>query len=134
MLIYSERSLPVKYHPLNCAEADKTVLDSDRAGAREIGSVQLGKLYFYFRVRTRLYYLPYTQITRCFRRVELVPAKMCCGKGDFEIENIVICGENDEEIAQIQLPGAKAGKILLEEIARLAPHCIIGKKSAGEDA
>lgn len=122
----------MKYHALNCAEVDKTVLDSDHAGAREIGNVHLGELYFYFRVRSRLYYLPYTQITRCFRRVELVQARMCCGKGNLEVENIVICGENDEEIAQIQLPGAKAGKILLEEMAKRAPHCSIGKKPAAE--
>lgn len=118
----------MKFHPLNCAEVEKSILDADHSDARQIGNVHLGKLYFFFRVRTRLYYLPYSQITRCFRRVELVAARMCCGKGNFEIENIVICGENDEEIAQIQLPGAKAGKILLEEMARLAPHCIIGKK------
>ena len=122
----------MKYHALNCAEAEKGVLDADHSAARQIGNIHLGKLYFYFRVRTRLYYLPYSQITRCFRRVELVPAKMCCGKGDFEIENVVICGENDEELAQIQLPGAKAGKILLEEMAKRAPHCTIGKKAVGE--
>lgn len=122
----------MKYYALNCAEAEKSVLDADHSGARQIGNVHLGKLYFYFRVRTRLYYLPYSQITRCFRRVELVSARMCCGKGNFEIENIVICGENDEEIAQIQLPGAKAGKILLEEMAKLAPHCTIGRKPAEE--
>lgn len=123
----------MKFHPLNCAEAEKSVLDADHAGARQIGNAHLGKLFFYFRVRTRLYYLPYSQITRCFRRVELVQARMCCGKGNLEVENIVICGENDEELAQIQLPGAKAGRILLEEMARLAPHCAIGKKTASKE-
>lgn len=123
----------MKFQALNCPEVEKSLLTADHAGAREIGNVHLGKLYFYFRVRSRLYYLPYDMLHRCFRRVELVAARMCCGKGDFEVENIVLCGADDEEIAQIQLPGAKAGKILLEEIAQRAPHCAIGKKTAPQE-
>lgn len=124
----------MKFCPLNCAEAEAAVLRADHAEVREIGNIHLGRLYFYFRVRSRLYYLPYEALHRCFRRVELVRARMCCGKGNFEVENIVICGADDRELAQIQLPGAKAGKILLEEIALRAPHCIIGKKTAAPEA
>ncbi len=124
----------MKFHALNCPEAEKSVLTADHSGARQIGNVHLGKLYFYFKVRSRLYYLPYESITRCFRRVELVPAKMCCGKGDFEIENVVICGQDEDEIAQIQLPGARAGVILQEALKELMPNCIFGKKADAEAA
>ena len=31
------------------------------------------------------------------------------------------------EKAQIQLPGERAGKIMLQELARLAPHAEVGK-------
>jgi len=65
-------------------------------------------------------------MTCVFRRVLLIPAKMCCGKGDFEVENIVICTAEGEK-AQIQLPGERAGKIMLEELTRLAPNAEVGK-------
>ena len=65
-------------------------------------------------------------MTRVFRRVMLVQTKMCCGKGNLEVENLVICTEKGE-IAQVQLPGTRAGVILLEEVAKRAPHVLIGK-------
>lgn len=120
----------MKFHPLEGLEAEKSAVQADYAAGREIGTARLGALYFHFRLRGHVYYIPYGALTRCFRRVELVQARMCCGKGNFEIENIVICGKDEQEIAQIQLPGAKAGKILLEEIAKRAPACAIGKKTA----
>ena len=62
-----------------------------------------------------------------FRRVLAVPAKLCCGKGDFEIENLVICGENDQELAQVQLPGRKAAQILMEELKNRVPEAEFGR-------
>jgi len=50
----------------------------------------------------------------------LVPARLCCGRGELEVENLVICTDAGEA-AQIQLPGAKAGKLLLEELKKRLP-------------
>ena len=85
-----------------------------------IGIVRIGKERLYFRRMRKIYYIPYADIRRCFRRVMLVPAKLCCGRGDLEVENLVICTDRGEA-AQIQLPGAKAGKILLEELKKRLP-------------
>ena len=116
----------MKFHPLATPAAAPEVLAAGYKEGRDIGAVHLGAQYLYFRNKLKVYYIPYTDIRRYFRRVLLIPAKMCCGKGDFEVENIVICGE-EGELAQIQLPGERAGKILLEELAKRAPHAESGK-------
>lgn len=99
----------------------KPEMEQDYRESREIGIVRLGKSHLYFRRLRKIYYIPYADIRRCFRRVMLVPAKLCCGRGDLEVENLVVCTDRGEA-AQIQLPGAKAGKILLEELKKRLPN------------
>ena len=111
MKIYSIQQEPTK-DPELLAEYEK---------AREIGVVRVGEKTLFFKVRLRIYYIPYKDITRCFRRVFLVPAKMCCGKGNLEMENLVVCGEAGE-LAQIQLPGTRAAKELMKELKARMPH------------
>lgn len=115
----------MKFYPLASELAPEVVAAGYKEG-REIGKARLGAKCLYFRDKLKVYYVPYEDMTRVFRRVLMIPATMCCGKGDLEVENIVICGEAGE-LAQIQLPGERAGKIMLDELARLAPHAQIGK-------
>ena len=115
----------MKFYPLS-NELSADVLAAGYQAGREIGKVRLGEQCLYFREKLKVYYIPYADMTRVFRRVMLIPATMCCGKGDFEVENIVICTAEGEK-AQVQLPGERAGKIMLEELARLAPHAEVGK-------
>lgn len=98
----------------------KQDMEQDYKAGREIGIVRLGKEHLYFRRIRKIYYVPYTDIRRCFRRVMRVPAKLCCGRGDLEVENLVICTDQGE-VAQLQMPGAKAGKILLKELKDRMP-------------
>lgn len=116
----------MKFYPLTTAEAAAGALASEYAAAREIGKLRLGELRLYFRAGRKVYYIPYKDVRRCFRRVQLVPAKMCCGKGNFEIENLVICGDAGE-LCQIQLPGTRAARILMEELERLIPEAEFGR-------
>ena len=115
----------MKFYPV-ASELPAEVLSAGYAEGREIGKARLGEKCLYFREKLKVNYIPYADITRVFRRVLLVPATMCCGKGDFEVENLVICTAEGEK-AQIQLPGERAGKIILEELARLVPHAEVGK-------
>lgn len=118
----------MKFYPLieNAPAEDAEALASEYRAAREIGKVRVGELRLYFRSGLKTYYIPYRDVRRCFRRVMLIPAKMCCGRGDFELENIVICGE-EGELAQIQLPGERAGKALMEELEARIPEAEFGK-------
>ena len=120
----------MKFNPLTASQVEESQLASEYKAAREIGKIRLGELRLYFKKGLAVYYIPYHDIHRLFRRVVAVPAKLCCGKGDFEIENLVICGENDVELAQIQLPGVKAAKILMEELKVLVPEAEFGRPAA----
>ena len=115
----------MKLYPLASELAPEVAAAGYKEG-REIGKIRLGAKALYFRDKLKVYYIPYEDMTRVFRRVLLIPAKMCCGKGDFEVENIVICTEKGE-VAQIQLPGERAGKIALEELAKRATNAEVGK-------
>lgn len=119
----------MKYYPLTETVSD-AVLDEEYKAGREIGPVTLGETCLFFKIKRKVSYIPYADITRAFRRVQLVGMKMCCGKGDLEVENIVICGSGDKELAMIQLPGARAGIIMLEELEKRVPGIQIGKPEA----
>ncbi len=112
----------MRFYSLEQTQAvERQELAQDYKESRKIGIVRIGKERLYFRRMRKIYYIPYADIRRCFRRVMLVPAKLCCGRGDLEVENLVICTDRGEA-AQIQLPGAKAGKILLEELKKRLPN------------
>ena len=117
----------MRYYPMTGASVEDSQLDSEYKTAREIGKVRLGELRLYFRSGLKTYYIPYHDIHRLFRRVLAVPAKLCCGKGDFEIENLVICGPQDQELAQVQLPGKKAAQILMKELQERVPEAEFGR-------
>ena len=119
----------MKFYPLATDVNNQDELASEYKAAREIGKVRLGELHLFLRTGLKTYYIPYRDVRRCFRRVQLVPAKMCCGKGDFEIENLVVCGEGDAELFQVQLPGTKAARILMEELEERIPEAEFGKPS-----
>ena len=116
----------MKFYSVTSEHNNAAALQAEYASGRVIGNVHLGAEFLFFKEKRKVYYIPYADMTRCFRRVLLVQTKMCCGKGNLELENLVICGEAGE-LAQVQLPGARAGKILLEEIPKKAPHVQIGK-------
>ena len=120
----------MKYYQLTAA-VDEAILEAEYKAGREIGPVTLGETCLFFKVKRKVSYIPYADITRAFRRVQLVGMKMCCGKGDLEVENVVICGTaadgGEQELAMIQLPGARAGVILLEELEKKVPGIQIGK-------
>ena len=121
----------MKFESLTSQAANPSLLPEEYKQAREIGKLRLGQRNLFFRAGLKLFYIPYSDIQRYFRRVMQVPAKMCCGKGNFEIENLVICGDG-RELAQIQLPGAKAAKIVMESLGALAPNAAVGRAADGE--
>ena len=110
MKLYSVNSEPTK---------DPALLEEYRNG-REIGVIRVGEHTLFFRVRMRICYIPYSDIRRCFRRVFLIPANVCCGKGNLEMENLVVCGDAGE-LAQIQLPGTRAARELMKLLHERIP-------------
>ena len=122
----------MKFCALTVTEENTDSLQTEYKSAQEIGKLRLGTERLYFRSARRVFYIPYTDIHRYFRRVMLVPAKLCCGKGDLAVEHFVIC-DTDSELAQIQLPGSHAAKVLMERMSELAPAAIAGSPSKAHD-
>lgn len=122
----------MKFYPLTDTTDNIDTLQAEYKDAQEIGKLRLGTGRLYFRSARKIYYIPYTEIYRYFRRVMLVPAKLCCGKGDFAVEHLVIC-DTEKELAQIQIPGAHAAKVLMERMSMLAPNAIVGKPDGPSD-
>ena len=121
----------MKFYPLASVVENRDDLASEFRSAREIGRVRMGELRLFLRAGLRTYYIPYADVRRCFRRVQLIPAKMCCGRGDLEVENLVVCGD-EGELIQVQLPGTKAAKILMKELEERIPEAEFGKPAADE--
>ncbi len=115
----------MKYCALASTEENTEALRAEYRAAQEIGRLRLGIERLYFRFARRVFYIPYTEIYRYFRRVMLVPAKLCCGRGDLAVEHLVIC-DAGKELAQIELPGSHAAKVVMERMQSLAPNALSG--------
>ncbi|MCQ2578417.1 MAG: hypothetical protein MJ176_07780 [Treponema sp.] len=115
----------MKFYSIDNSVEETTTLSQEYKSAHEIGVIRVGETCLFFKKLLKTYYIKYSNLYRAYRRVLLVPAKMCCGSGDLPVENLVIHNSKDEEIAVISVPGAKAGVLLLEEIKQKSPDTIL---------
>lgn len=108
------------------AAPDKTALESEYECAADFAPARIGETRFFFKTGRKIYHIPLSQITRCFRRVELVNARMgCCNQG-LPMESVVVCGEGEKELAQIRLASERMGKALLSALETACPNAQIG--------
>lgn len=114
----------MKFYPLTGESAPGTELKGDYESARVIGGVRIGARRLYLRQGRRVGHIPYADIRRCYRRVLIVPMRMCCGKGDLELENLVIEGDGGE-LATVRLPGVRAAKAVMEELGKKLPEAAL---------
>ncbi len=111
----------MKFYDPKTREKSTETVEAEYRSAREIGAVRIGTKNMFFRAGLKHYCIPYEEVKHCFRRVNSVPAKMCCGRGDLQIESLVI-SDDDGELAQVTLPGSKAARQLMEELKKKMPH------------
>ena len=117
----------MKFIPLlkGSAAADESLLSQEYAQAEE-SPAKLGAAHFFFKVGRKVYYLPLAAITRCFRRVELVNARMgCCNQG-LPMESVVVCGAEEQELAQIRFGSERMSKALLSAMEQACPQAKFG--------
>ena len=107
------------FHSLTESKRERSTVSAEYKAAKSIGVVRLGSECFFFRRWFKIYYVAYEEMTRCFRRVLLIP--VAGGKKNMRLETLVIADKKGE-LAQIQIPGADAAKTLLEELKAKAPH------------
>lgn len=107
------------FHSLTESKRERSAVSAEFKAAKSIGVVRLGRECFFFRRWFKIYYVAYEEMTRCFRRVLLIP--VAGGKKNMRLETLVIADKKGE-LAQIQIPGADAAKTLLEELKAKASH------------
>lgn len=116
----------MKFYSMTAVEEDQESLQEEYKAAQEVGKLRLGTERLFVRSMRKVYYIPYKNIYRYFRRVMLVPAKLCCGKGNLSEEYLVICCADDQELTQIPLPSSHAAKALMDRMEKLVPDAIVG--------
>ena len=132
----------MRFIPLARESADAAAVrdwSAEYKAGHRIGALSLGTGALFFRKAFTVYVVPYTKIRRYFRRVLAIPARIgCCTGGELRVENLVVCVSDasgaEREAAQIQLPGERAAKIVMEELRRLAPDAASGKPGATKGA
>ena len=91
----------MKFQPLSEGYEIPTNAEEEFRSSRAIGPVRIGAETFYFKKGRTAYFIPYENITRVFRRVLLVPAKMGCCALLEELKKLI-------PDAQFGKPGAQA--------------------------
>ena len=105
---------------------EKSALEQEYEQAEDYVPAKIGATHFFFKVGRKIYYLPLAAITRCFRRVELVNARMgCCNQG-LPMESVVVCGAEEQELAQIRVATERMSKALLAALTKACPQAKIG--------
>ena len=117
----------MKFTPLlKESAANPSALSQEYAEAEDFAPAKLGAAHFFFKVGRKVYYLPLSEITRCFRRVELVNARMgCCNQG-LPMESVIVCGEGERELAQIRVATERMSKALLAALQNACPQAKFG--------
>lgn len=114
----------MKFYQLDSVVPEKESLISDYKNGHDIGIITLGEKCLFFKRYFKVFYIPYSDLKRAYRRVLLVPAKMCCASGDLPVESLVIHNSKDEEIAVVSVPGGNAGPLLIKELGEKSPDTI----------
>lgn len=111
----------MKFYPLTETVIENSRLEQEYKSARQIGGIRLGDTCLLFKSKLKNYYIPYNEVKSCFRRIVGVNIKMCCGKGELQVENLVL-GDEEKELAVIQLPGTRAAQELMKELKVRMPE------------
>jgi len=114
-----------KWIPLASAAPEGEDLAAEYAAGSETGVLRLGERRLFFRKGRKIYYVAYTELSRCFRRVMVMKSGLLRGR-EVYLENLVLCGA-EGELAVIHLPGAQAAEKVLAALKKLAPHALFTK-------
>lgn len=119
----------MRFTPLVPSEVPSDVLTKEYKNKedKEVANVKLSTNYLFFKAGFRTYFIAYEDICRFFRRVVMVAAKIGCCSGEMPVDYVILCDRDDRELAQIQMPGERAAKGLIDELKVRLPHAKFGK-------
>lgn len=106
--------------------ANTEAMKAEYAAAEDFTPARIGTTNFFFKSGLRTCYMPLDQITRVFRRVEIVNAVVGCCNNGMPMESIIICGENEREVVQIRMQTERIAKALLKALEQACPNAASG--------
>ena len=121
----------MKFYDLSGGVCSDPQIEPAYQNGRAIGPMRISSDHVFFRSGRKTYVIQASDLDRIYRRVLLVPARMCCGRGELAVENIVL-EKDGKTLAQIRMPGERAGKAAFEELKKTAPHAQFGCPSRQE--
>ncbi len=98
------------------------VLKAQYDAGHKIGVVCVGQDYLFVKKRLKRFFIAYSDAERIFRRVQTVSVNMCCEQGDLQFDYLVVMLDG-KEVLEVQLPGAKAAKFLMQELKEVSSDC-----------
>ena len=110
----------MRFYPLAGGDVPGTELKEEYEDARDIGGIRFGTERLYIRQGLRIGHILYADIHRCYRRVMVVPMRMCCGKGNMDVEKLVVEGAGGE-LAEAPLPDSRAARAVMQELGKKLP-------------
>lgn len=121
----------MRFKPLYTSIQDKGVLKTDFKVGNRYGIAVAGNNFLFFKSFLTAYYIPYSEITRCFRRVLLVPAKMQGNSGNLQVESVAVYNK-DGEVAAINMPGKKSAEEFICLMKLKAPDADFTPEGKGD--
>jgi hypothetical protein len=96
-------------------KSDSGELEKEYKSSHSYGVAVVGNENLFVKKGLKVYYISYKDADRIFRRVRRVNAMMCCENGELEIEYLVVSSDG-RELIEIQLPGQKAARMMMDEL------------------
>ena len=126
--IIREKVLEMKFYPAleSYAVSDAAALKAEYSAAGDFTPARIGEQHFFFKSGLRTCYLPLDAVTRVFRRVEIVNARMGCCNNGLPMESIVLCGEGERELVQVRVQTERMAKALLAALEQACPNAASG--------
>ena len=112
----------MRFKELGTGSVNKdSTLTEEYKNAHSYGVTTVGDGHLFVKKGLSVYYIAYGDAERIFRRIRRVNAQMCCDNGELEFEYLVIMADG-KELIEVQLPGKKAAKMLMEELKEKRPE------------
>lgn len=108
------------------ASANPDTLKAEYDAAEDFSPARLGSAHVFFKSGLRTCYVPLDAVTRVFRRVEIVNARIGCCNNGLPMESVVLCGEDERELVQIRLQTERMSKALLAALEQACPNAASG--------
>lgn len=102
-------------------------LDQEFKAGGLYGKIKLGNKHLFWKKGLYWYYVPFSKLTRIFRRIEAVNSKMCCGNVSFDIQKLVCCCDDTQLELLIGEGNEREAAQLFLDIKQQHPDLLYGK-------